>query len=268
MRQASFVLSFVFFICVPPLRAQEKNSLTDLQAREAAEHALKPADSSVTDKTIRAQRRRDLEVRLLVFDAKAPADPVYFYDQPSPSSFDSSPFRMVAVAHATRDVYRLSGFDSPPEPTESLREFNRLTSTLELSVAKERAVNLAALFLDSAVPGGPGEIAFDEDALWVRLAVQNHYFAAYGDLWRALDAYAGWWEQFRAATPELSPMVTPEANGRYRVALKRLVRFPGRQPEVQNWELAISRNGEVQILSMQLIFPVHPDWIFYDFRDQ
>lgn len=267
MRQASFSLFLIFFIYALPVRARQRNYLTDLQAREVAEHVMKPTGSVVGNTPSKAQRRKDLENMLLVVDTKAPAEQVYFYDdEPASMPFGSSPFRVVAVAHSTRDVYRLSGFDVSQGSTESLHEFNRLTSTLQLSVAEERAISLAELFLDSAVPGEPGEIALDDDAVWLRLAVQNHYLAAYGDLWRALDAYAAWWEQFRSTTSELSPLVTLESNDRYRVILKRLVRYAGRQPEVQNWELEISRNGEVRVLSMQLIFPVHPDWLFYDFR--
>ena len=266
MRRALAFLFLLFFGSDPAAHAQQTG---DLQTRDAAEYAMKLADTAVGDKPVKALRRTDLEIRLFSVGAKAPVEQVYFYDEAKEAgarAFDPYSFRLVAVARSTREIYRLSGFEAPRGPYEPLQEFNRLTSTLQLSIAKERAISLAELFLDSAVPGAPGEIVQDENAVGIRLAVQNQYLAAYGDVWRALESYAGWWQQFKAVAPELSPVVTLESNGRYQVTLKRLVRYAGKEPEVQNWQLEVSRNGEVRVLAMQAIFPVHQGWIFYDYR--
>lgn len=260
-----FLLMF-FSICMPT-QAQREDVLADRQAQEAAEQTMKSPGPDSGDQPPKAQRRKDLESILLHLDKNTPIEHVYFYDQQIASTpFDVSPFRLVAVANPTREVYRLSGFDASSGPNESLQEFNRLISALQLSVEKERAIGLATLFLNSSVPGGPGEVALDDDPVSLRLAIQNHYLAAYGDVWRALEAYATWWQQFRSATPALSPLVTLDENGSYRVILKRLVLPAGGQPEVQNWEFEISQNGQVRVLSMQMIFPVHPGLIFYDLR--
>lgn len=263
--RCTFLISLLLFFFSPlAAHAQQKE---DLRIRDAAEFAMKLADPVVNDKPVTAQRRTDLEIRLYSVGEKSPAGQVYFYDQdPASSGLDAYSFRLVAVDRSTQEIYRLSGFDAPQGAYEPLQEFNRLTSALQLSIARDQAIKLAELFLDSVDPGGRGEIALDDDAVPIRLAVQNQYMSAYGDVWRALVSYAGWWQQFKSVAPELAPVVTLESNGRYRVTLKRLVLYAGREPEVQNWELEISRNGEVRVLSMQKIFPAHPGWIFYDYR--
>ena len=264
MRRAFAFLFLLLFGFHPVVHAQQKD---ELQIRDAAEFAMKLADPVVGDSPVKALRRTDLEIRLFSVGAKAPAEQVYFYDEEAaPRAFNPYSFRLVAVARSTREIYRLSGFEAPRGPYEPLLEFNRLTSTLQLSIAKERAISLAELFLDSAVPGAPGEIAKDEDAVGIRLAVQNQYLSAYGDVWRALESYAGWWHQFKAVAPDLSPVVAVESSGSYQVTLKRLVCYAGREPEVQNWQLEVSRNGEVRVLAMQTLFPAHQGWIFYDYR--
>jgi hypothetical protein len=259
------LLLFVIF-CVP-VQAQRNGILGDRQALEAAEQTMNMPSLGFGDEPPKAQRRKDLENLLVSVDPKIPVENVYFYDQPPPSTaFNGSSFPLVAVSRSTREVYKLRGFDASPGPNESLLEFNRLISALRLSIAKDRAVRFAALFLGSSVSDGPGEISLDDDGVPLRLAVQNYYFAAYGDVWRALEAYARWWQEFRSTTPELSPVVTLDVNGGYRVILKRLVMPAGGQPEVKNWELEISRDGQVRVLSMQMIFPAHPGWLFFDLR--
>jgi len=195
MRRALAFLFLLLFGFRPVASAQQQD---DLQMRGVAEYAMKLADPVVGDNPVKALRRTDLEIRLSSVATKAPVEQVYFYDEQAGSrAFDPYAFRLVAVARSTREIYRLSGFDAPRGPYQSVQEFNRLTSTLQLSIAKERAISLAELFLDSAVPGAPGEVAQDEDAVGIRLAVQNQYLAAYGDVWRALESYAGWWRSSR-----------------------------------------------------------------------
>lgn len=211
---------------------------------------------------VRAQRPRSSTKRHLPENTDVGHVLLYTMQPPS-TAFDTSPFPVGTAVPTTRAVYSLSGFDTFRGSNESLQEFNRLISAFQLSIGKERALSLAQLFLDTSV-GESGEVALDEGGLGLRLAVQNYYFAAYGEVWSALDAYAVWWEGFRRSSPILSPTITLGENGDYRIALKKLVLRGGQHPQVQNWDLGISRDGQVGVWSMQLIFPVHPGWMFYD----
>jgi hypothetical protein len=161
-------------------------------------------------------------------------------------------------------IQKLDGFDTVPRSDEPMHEFNRLVSAFQLSIGKEKAINLARLFLNSSVDGEFGEVALDEDGSWIRIAVQDYYRACYGDIWKALDAYVIWWAQFRQRAPVISPAISRDKDGGYHIALKRLAVPIGEHPEIQNWDLEISRDGQVRVLSMQLVFPVHPGWLFYD----
>jgi hypothetical protein len=111
-------------------------------------------------------------------------------------------------------------------------------------------------------------VAADADGLGLRFAAENYYFAAYGDVWRALDAYVLWWQGYREAAPTFAPTLATttgaDDRGNYRVALQRLVLFAGRQPQVQDLNLEVSPAGNVRVLAMQPVFPRQPGLLFYD----
>jgi hypothetical protein len=180
---------------------------------------------------------------------------------PSRTASDAYSVWVVAVARSTREVYKLYGFEASGGSNRSSQEFDRLISQLALSIPEEKATSFARFFLGSCVGGEPEEIVADEEGL--RHAVQRYYFGTYGAIRRALDAYLQWWQEFQTNVPALAPTVRLD-NGRYRVVLKRLLMIVGRHPQVQQWDLEISREGQVRVLAIQPIYPKPPRWLFYD----
>jgi hypothetical protein len=247
-----------------PIRAQQADSLADV-IREVAERSVEKARSGSSNERLNMRRRPDLEELLLTLEAKKPVKDVYFYEIESPPGMvsEASLVWIVAVARFRQEAYRLYSFLGSAGSNAPSQEFNRFTSELALSLPQEKAASLARLFLGSCVDGEAKQIVLD-DEMELRLAVQNYYFSTYGDVWRALDAYARWWQSFQAHAPALAPSVAIGKNGRYRIVLSRLLTFAGKHPEVQEWELEISREGEIRVLAMQLIFPDQPRWVFYD----
>jgi hypothetical protein len=262
-----FLSILLFSPCLSAsIHAQSAYSLTDDQVREAAEQTVQKARlGSTSDKPLSIRRRQDLEELLLTLEAKKPVKGVYFYELQSPPGrvSEASSVWVVAVARSRQEIYKLYSFQGLAGPNAPTQEFNQLTSQLALLIPKEKAISFTRLFLGSCVEGG-AEVALDDEAIEWRLAVQNHYFATYGDLWTALDAYSRWWQGFRSTAPRLAPSIGIGKNGRYRVALNRLVTVAGQHPRVQEWELEISRQGEIRVLAMRLIFPDQPSWLFYD----
>ena len=164
----------------------------------------------------------------------------------------------------TADQRKIYGFDALPEPNTSLDDLNRVVSALRPALGTRSVIDIARLALDSSVSGEPSPIAVDEDGIALRLAVGDYYFRVYGDAWRSMDAYASWWQQFRRRIPLIAPVISKDEQGNYLLAIKRLVLAPGRHPQVENWNLKVSRDGQVQVRSMALIFPVQPSWMFFD----
>lgn len=249
-----------------PIQAQRANSLTDDQVREVAERTVKKASSgSTSNERLSIRRRQDLEELLLTLEAKKPVNDVYFYELRAPPGTvsEASSVWVVAVARSTREAYKLYSFEGSAGPNAPSEEFNRFISQLALSIPEEKATSLARLFLGSCLEGDAEEIVLDE-SMELRLAVQNYYFASYGDIWRALDAYAQWWQGSRANALAIAPTIGIDKNGRYRVVLNRLLTFVEKHPQVQEWELEISREGKIRVLAMRLIFPDQQSWLFYD----
>ena len=247
-----------------PLQVQGVHLFTDGQAREAAEQAVSKADSSPSNRPLSIRRREDLEEFLLTVEEKKPARNVYFYEIQSPSrtAFGAYSVWVVAVAGPTRrEVYELYGFEPSKGSNGSLQEFDRLISQLAIAIPEKKATSFARFFLGACVGGEPQEIVLDEDGL--RHAVERYYFGTYGEIWRALEAYVQWWEDFQTNALAFAPTIRLE-NGRYRVVLRRLLTLLGRHPQVQEWDLEISRDGKVRVLAMQPIFPKQPGWLFYD----
>jgi hypothetical protein len=108
----------------------------------------------------------------------------------------------------------------------------------------------------------------DQDTL--RESVGLHYFTAYDEAWRSIDAYTRWWHSFLDAetVSELAPRAEMERDGRYRVTLHRVVTTEGVHPQLQQWQLEISPEGNAQVTSMRTILPKAPRWMFYDLPQQ
>jgi hypothetical protein len=246
-----------------PARAQRAAYLSDDPPREAAERAVRQANSGAGNEPLKTRRREDLEELLLTIEDGRAVQNLYFYEMQSPprTAFDAYSVWVVAVAPSTQEVYELYGFEASIGFSGSLLEFNRLIAQLSLSIPKEKATSLATFFLGSCAGGKPTEIVLDEESL--RHAVQRYYFETYGAVRRALNAYVQWWQDSQASAADLAPTVRFE-NGRHRVVLKRIHMVAGRHPQLQEWDLEISRDGNVRVLAMQPIFPKQSRWLFLD----
>lgn len=242
------------------------------QITEATVQAVEIANSNFSNESLTIRRRTDLDDLLLNVEDNNSTSNIYFYEMQAPprKDLDSPSVWVVAVARSPRGVYDVYNFDAAEGPDAPLQEFNRLVSKLDLAIPKGKATGFARLFLEACGAGEGKEIvAADADGLGLRFAAENYYFAAYGDVWRALDAYALWWQGYQEAAasslgPTFAPTTGADDNGNYRVALQRLVMIAGRQPQVQDLNLEVSPAGNVRVLAMQPIFPQQPRLLFYD----
>jgi len=228
------------------------------------EQAVLEAAMLSSNGPVKMRRREDLDELLRTLETKKPPRELHFYELRSAprTALDASAVWVVVVAHSPGHVFELYSFEDGEGLSAAVQEFNRFTYPLPFSISKEQVVAFAGLFLSSCVGEQSTEIALDADS--VRHAVERNYIAAYGNTHRALDAYVYWWEGFEAKTPALAPSVELR-NGHYRVVVKAVATLEGRHPEIQEWDLEISRGGEVHVLGNQAVFPKKPHWLFFDF---
>jgi hypothetical protein len=240
------------------------------QVREAASLALPRSESRVDAKLLKVTRRSDLEYLLSTIVQRTGNQGLFLYqvELPSQTSYDGQWTWIVAVAARRQEAYELYSFESMEKRADVAAEFNRFASELALSLSKSELANFAAFFLETTVPFRPGEVVLDQDTL--RDSVGRHYFTAYDEAWRSIDAYSRWWHGFLDAetASQLAPKTEIEPDGRYRVTLSRVVATEGAHPQVQQWQLEISPAGNVQGTSMRTIFPKAPRWMFYDSPQQ
>lgn len=270
---------FIALGCWHPCGAQQANPEARLaawtplsieQVRDAASLALPRSESRVDAKLLKVTRRPDLEYLLSTIVQGRGNQGLYLYqvEVPSQASYDGQWTWIVAVAARKQEAYELYSFESIEKRADVGAEFNRFASELALSLSKSELANFAAFFLETTVPFRPGEIVLDQDTL--RDSVGRHYFTAYDEAWRSIDAYSRWWHGFLdgESVSELAPRAEIEQNGRYRVTLNRVVTAEGAHPQVQQWQLEISPEGNVQVTSMRTILPKAARWIFYDSPQQ
>ena len=240
------------------------------QVRDAASLALPRSESRLDAKLLKVTRRPDLEYLLSTIVQRRGSQGLYLYqvEIPSQASYDGQWTWIVAVVARRQEAYELYSFESMGTRADVAAEFNRFAAELSLSLSKSELANFAAFFLETTVPFRPGEIVLDEDSL--RDSVGRHYYMAYDDAWRSIDAYSRWWHGFLDAgtVSGLAPKAEIEPNGRYRVTLNRVVTADGAHPQVQQWQTEISPAGNVQVTSMRTILPKAPRWIFYDSPQQ
>lgn len=248
------------------MQAQQADRSSDEQARETIEQALRMVRVGSGNGQLKIRHRQDLEEDLSSI-ADKPVRDVYFYELQSPplTAFDDGSIRVIAVTRSTGEVYHLYNFEDSEGFSGSSQQFNRLIDPLTLSISNERATSLARFFLACCVGGELNEIVPDEGSL--RHAVERYYAQSYGDIWRAIHAYWEWWEGFQKNASDVAPTIRFE-NDRYRVVLKRVLMVAGKHPQLQEWELEISRDGKVRVVAMQPIFPKETRWLFYDFRSK
>jgi hypothetical protein len=240
------------------------------QVRDAASLALPRSESRFDAKLLKVTRRSDLEYLLSTIVQRSGSQGLFLYqvELPSQTSYDGQWTWIVAVAARRQEAYELYSFESMEKRADVAAEFNRFVSELALSLSKSELANFAAFFLETTVPFRPGEVVLDQDTL--RDSVGRHYFTAYDEAWRSIDAYSRWWHGFLDAetASQLAPRTEIEPDGRYRVTLSRVVATEGAHPQVQQWQLEISPAGNVQGTSMRTIFPKAPRWMFYDSPQQ
>jgi hypothetical protein len=240
------------------------------QVRDAAVLALPSSEASVDAKQLKVTRRTDLEDMLssILVGKEIRGLNLYQMEAPTQASFDGQWTWIVAVAVRGKGAYELYNFESMGKRADVAAEFNRFASELSLTLSKSELANFAAFFLETTIPFRPGEVVLDQDTL--RESVGRQYFTAYGEAWRSIDAYAELWHGFLDAktVSQLEPRAEIERDGRYLVTLHRVVTTEGAHPQVQQWQLEISPEGNTQITSMRTILPKAPRWMFYDSRQQ
>jgi hypothetical protein len=262
-----------------PCAAQQANQEAHLgvwmplsieQVRDAASLALPRSESRLDAKLLKVTRRPDLEYLLSTIVQRRGSQGLYLYqvEIPSQASYDGQWTWIVAVVVRRQEVYELYSFESMGKRTDIAAEFDRFASELSLSLSKSDMTNFAAFFLETTIPFRPGEIVLDRDTL--RESVGRHYFTAYDEAWRSIDAYSRLWPGFVDAktVSDLGPRAEIERDGRYRVTLHRVVTTEGAHPQVQQWQLEISPEGNAQVMSMRTILPKAPRWMFYDSPQQ
>ena len=240
------------------------------QVRDAAALALPRSESRLDANLLKVTPRPDLEYLLSTIVQRRGSQGVNLYqvEIPSQASYDGQWTWIVAVVARRQKTYELYSFESMGKRTDVAAEFNRFASELSLSLSKSELANFAAFFLETTIPFRAGEMVLNQDTL--RESVGRHYFMAYGEAWRSIDAYSRWWHGFLDAetASELGPRAEIERDGRYRVTLHRVVTTEGAHPQVQQWQLEISQEGDAQVVSMRTILPKAPRWMFYDSPQQ
>lgn len=238
------------------------------QVRDAAVLALPRSDASVDTKLLKITRRTDLEDLLssiLVGKEKRGLNGLNLYQMQvsAQTSFDGQWAWIVAVVQK-HGAYELYSFESSGKRGDIAGDFNRFAAQLSLSLSKDELANFGAFFLETAIPVQPAELVHDQDTL--RDAVGRHYYGAYDDAWRSVDAYAQWWHRFLDAKdlPEVTPKAEVEQDGRYRVTLDRVATTDGVHPQLQEWQMEISPEGNVRTVAMRTVFPKAARWMFYD----
>src|SRR5215472_6844116 len=258
-----------------PCGAQQANSLARLavfaplsldQIRDAAFLARPSSELNLDPRLLKITHRTDLEDLLsTILETKGIHGlSLYQVEVPTQASYDGSWTWIVAIAPWRQEAYELFSFQSTGKRVDVTSEFNQFASQLSLSLSKSEMANFGVFFLETAIPVRPGEVVLNQDSL--RDAVGRHYFTTYDEAWRSIDAYTRWWHGFLDgdAGLQLAPSAEIEQDGRYRVTLNRVVTTEGAHPQLQQWELEISKDGNVRVAGMRSIFPKAPRWIFYD----
>ena len=241
----------------------QQNSLSESEIREEMKQAVTQAETGLGQREDSVQPRQDLERLLFTMGEENSNKKVFFYEVSSGQEFGTAATSIAAVVHNAGGIDQLYSFDGSREFAAFSDEFNRLVSTLTLSITAHDVVDLAKLFLQSSVAGNPGEILNGDVDL--RLSVQNYYFSRYRDTWKMLDAYCRWWEQFRFNPSDLAPKIGVLRNGDYNLTLHTLLTLNGKHPQVQEIAMTVSRTGMVHVRNIRSIFPGTSSWMFYDY---
>jgi hypothetical protein len=241
----------------------QQNNLSENEIREEMKQAVTQAETGLGHPEDSIQPRQDLERLLFTMTEDESAKKVFFYQMSSGAEWGMPATAIAAVVHNSEGIDQLYSFEGSREFAAFSDEFNRMVSSLALSITAHDVVDLAKLFLQSSVAGNPGEVLNGDIDL--RLAVQNYYFSRYRDTWKMLDAYCRWWEKFRFNPSDVAPKISVLRNGDYNVTLHTLLTLDGKHPQVQEIAMTVSRTGLVNVRNIRSIFPGQSTWMFYDF---
>jgi hypothetical protein len=251
----------LWFFQLHPVEAAQRNLKTDNQVREAVEQVVELMHPGANIGKI--LDRKDLNEELSQIAGKTmPLVHCYsFYD--ADSSADDGSTWVVVSGNSPLASDELYSFESSDDVEQSSQKFNQLLSHLALSIPNEKATSMARFFLDCCVRGRAGEAVGDENSL--RHSVERYYIAIYGDVWRALEAYTQWWQDYEKAAVHLTPVVVEDGSVR-RITLERLTVIFGAHPQLEQWEIAVSDDGSVRVLAVESIFPKKSRWLSHAFR--
>jgi hypothetical protein len=242
--------------------AQAKRG-SDPQMREAVRQAFRLAHPHVNVDQFELSERQDLAEEFSRISEKA-ARPVRFYSVSDiDSSSDDGSLWVVLSGDSALESDELYSFEGSDDAEQSSKKFNRLMSHLGVSIRAEKATSLARFFLERCVRAAPAETITREEDL--HHSIERFYIQIYGDVWRALEAGAQWWEGYKKAAVQLTPTRFVQGNA-WHVTLERLVLSLGMHPQLQQWDIAVSPNGAVRVLAVESIFPKQSRWLSYAFR--
>jgi hypothetical protein len=247
---------------LPSVEGAPAEDASGNQVREAVKHAVELAHPGVNVDQQTMSQRNDLGEELSRIAEKA--TPVSFFSFSDIDSFSDAGSLWVVVSRtSTSGSDELYSFESSDDVEQSSQKFNRMLSHLTLSTSNEKATRIARFFLGCCVRGAPGEIVTDEKDL--RHSVERYYIRIYGDVWRALEAYAQWWQGYERAAVQLAPTAVVQGRVR-RITLDRVIVSFGMHPQLQQWKVAVSPDGSITVLAVESIFPKQSRWLSYAFR--
>jgi hypothetical protein len=259
----SLLCACFWFSQLPSVEAAGANHSSDNQERVAVRQAAELAHPDANVDQLEMSDRFDLQEELSRIADKSTL-PVSFYSfHDIDSSSDDGSLWVVVSGDSARGPAELYSFESSDDVERSSQKFNRLLFHLGLSIPNYKATSIARFFFRCCVRGAPGETITDEDDL--RHSLERYYVRAYGDVWRALEAYAQWWEGYEKSAVELRPTLVLEG-GLRRIVLERLILRFGMHPQLQQWDVAVSSDGSIRVFAVESIFPKQTRWLSYAFR--
>lgn len=263
---SALVLPGAFLLLFQPAKAGPGSSPNDATVRAAIEQAVAIEHPSPADQpAVKILARDDLNGALSRISANTANVSFYEADVPSADLAGDHSVWAIVPSDSPLEPYELYDFGSSEGMQHSSQEFNRLISQLGLSVPSNKAGDIGRLFLSCCVLDAPGELIANEDTL--HHSVERDYMQVYGqDVYRMLAAFADWWQGYAGSGYRFPPAVQPEPGGGAHVTLERVVLKFGMHPQLRQYGLEVARNGTVQSLTFQPVFPKQDRFLSFDSR--
>jgi hypothetical protein len=259
----SFLSACLWFSQLPPAVAAGADHNSNSQVREAVKQAVELAHPETNVDQLEMSDRNDLDAELSQIAQKATRSVSFYSLYDIDSSLDDGSLWAVVSGNSPVGSDELYSFESSDDVEQASQKFNRLLSHLALSIPQEKVTSVARFFLACCVREAPGETITDDVAL--HHSVERYYIRVYGDVWRALEASTQWWQGYEKTAVRSTPTVVVEGGVR-RINLERLILSFGMHPQLQQWDVAVSRDGSVRVLAVESIFPKQSRWLSYAFR--